>query len=289
MANPRPASSTMLLHAIAIAGAVVLAGCETTPQAARLAPSSPPGPTQSTSAADRTAAPDTAPTTTAGAAPDSATATLDRLLVAFNAEDVDGVAGVFGDDVVYVFHDTGERLVGPEVTAFFQGYFGRETGERATEPFHGPDGRIYFVGEFEDTFGGSATFVFDLEMDGERLVSMGDRRPGFEEVFAAGDIDDLHEAFNDRDVDRLVEAFQGMTYTSASGEEFTGAEAAAQWAESFGVVVTRTSGVFATGDDTYGFVTEHQAPGSGQSTTYRVEVERSEGRFTSMTEHQMRS
>ena len=250
-------SRRRVVAAIVVTGAVVLAGCETTP--------------------------------TSVAPPDPASLVIDRLIGAFNAEDIDGVEGVFGDEVVYVFHDTGEELVGPEATAFFQGYFGRETGQRVTEPFHAPDGRAYFLSKFEDTFGSRSTVVFDVEMDGEQLVSMGDRLQGFEEVFAAGDIDRLHEAFNDQDVDGRAEEFEGLTYRSPGGGEFTGADAAAHWEDSFGSTVTRTSGVFAIGPDAFGFVVERRDPGSGRSTTYSVEAERSGGRFTSMTERPIAS
>jgi hypothetical protein len=203
---------------------------------------------------------------------------IDRLFDAFNAQDAEEVADVFGDDVVYVFHDRGEELVGADVAAFFQSYFGRETGERITDGFHAPDGRTYFLGKFTFSSGGWATLVFDVEMDGERLVSMGDRRQTVEEVIAADQIDDLYEAFNDQDVDRLTEEFEGMTYRSHSGVEFTGADAAEHWADAFGSVVTRTSGVFAIGDGAYVFVTEHRDPDSGHSTGYVVEIERSGGK-----------
>ncbi|WP_157041604.1 nuclear transport factor 2 family protein [Nitriliruptor alkaliphilus] len=220
---------------------------------------------------------------------DPATLVVDRLFEAFNAQDSDGVAGVFGDDVLYVLHNTGEELVGAEAVTFFEGYFGRETGERITDPFHAPDGRTYFHGRFADSYGSSAILVFDVEMDGDRLVSMGDRQRESEEYFAAGAIDRLYEAFNDQDIDQLTEELEGMTYRSPSGVEFTGVDAAEHWADSFGSVVTRTTGVFAIGNGAYGFVTEHRAPDSDRSTAYTVEVERSDGRITSMTERRLTS
>lgn len=123
-----------------------------------------------------------------------------------------------------------------------------------------------------------------MEMEGERLVSMGDRRQRVDEFVAADQIDDLYEAFNHQDVDRLTEEFEGMTYRSPSGVEFKGADAAEHWADAFGLVVTRTSGLFAIGDGAYEFVSEHREPDSGRSTRYFVEIERYGGQITSMTE-----
>jgi hypothetical protein len=275
----------MAVATILIAGAVVLSGCDTAPDVAGVDPSSTTGSTETTRAPETTTAPTTVPPTTAAASSDPASVVIDRLFDAFNAQDAEEVARVFGDDVVYVFHDRGEELVGADVAAFFQSYFGRETGERITDGFHASDGRTYFLGKFTfSSAGGWATLVFDVEMDGERLVSMGDRRQTVEEVIAADLIDDLHKAFNDQDVDRLTEEFEGMTYRSHSGVEFTGADAAEHWADSFGLVVTRTSGVFAIGDGAYVFVTEHRDPDSGHSTGYVVEIERSGQQITSMTE-----
>jgi hypothetical protein len=261
---------------IFIAGAVVLSGCDNASDVAGGDPSSTTDPTETTRAPE---------TTTAAASSDPASLVIDRLFDAFNAEDAEAVAGVFGDDVVYVLRDRGEELVGADAAAFFQSYFGRETGERITDPFHASDGRTYFLGKFTySSSGGWATLVFDVEMDGERLVSMGDRRRKIDEFVAAEQIDDLYEAFNDQDVDRLTEGFEGMTYMSHSGVEFTGADAAEHWADAFGLVVTRTSGVFAIGGGAYGFFSEHREPDSGLSTVYVVEIERYGGQITSMTE-----
>jgi len=274
----------MAVATIVIAGAVVLSGCDTAPDVASVDPPSTTGSTETTRAPETTAAPTTAPPTTAVASSDPASLAVDRLFEVFNAQDAEEVAGVFGDDVVYVLRDRDEELVGADAAAFFQSYFGVETGERITDPFHASDGRTYFLGKFSFGSGASWTLVFDVEMDGERLVSMGDRSQKFEEVIAAGAIDDIYEAFNDQDVDRLNEEFEGMTYRSPSGVEFTGAEAAERWADAFGLVVTRTSGVFAIDDGAYGLVTEYREPDSGRSTTYAVEIERSGGQITSMTE-----
>ncbi len=275
---------------IFIAGAVVLSGCDTAPDVAGGDPLSTTGSTETTGAPETTPAPTTAPPTSdpptsAAASSDPASLVIDRLFDAFNAEDAEEVADVFGDEVVYVFHDRDEELVGADVAAFFESYFGRETIERITDPFHASDGRTYFLGQI--TFrsaGGWATLVFDVEMDGERLVSMGDRRQTVDEVIATDLIDDLYEAFSDQDVDRLTEQFEGMTYRSHSGVEFTGADAAEHWADAFGLVITRTSGVFAIGDGAYVFVTEHTEPDSGRSTGYVVEIERFRNQITSMTE-----
>lgn len=267
-----------------IVGAVVLSGCDSASDLAGVDPSTT-GSTQTTEVPEAMTAPTTDPPTPAGGSSDPAAAVIDRLFDAFNAQDAEEVASVFGDDVVYVFHDRDEELVGADVAAFFESYFGRETGERITDPLHASDGRTYFLGKFTFTSaGGWATLVFDVEMDGERLVSMGDRRQTVEEVIAADLIDDLYEAFNDQDVDRLTEEFGGMTYRSDSGVEFTGADAADHWADAFGLVVTRTSGVFAVGDGAYVFATEHKDPDSGHSTGYVVEIERSGQQITSMTE-----
>jgi hypothetical protein len=276
----------MALATIVMAGVVVLSGCDTAPDVAGADPSSTTGSTETTRAPETTAAPTTAPPTTAVASSDPASLVIDRLFEAFNAQDADEVASVFGDDVVYVRRNTDEELVGADAATFYQRYFGKERGERITDPFHSPDGRTYFLGKFADSYGSSATLVFDVEMDGERLVSMGDRNQEFEEIFAANDIDRLYEAFNDQDVDRLTEEFEGMTYRSPSSVEFTGADAAEHWADAFGLLVTRTTGVFALGDGAYGFVTEHREPDSGRTTVYAVEVERSDYRITSMTERQ---
>jgi hypothetical protein len=100
-------------------------------------------------------------------------------------------------------------------------------------------------------------------MDGERLVSMGDRPQNVRRDRRHGEIDDLYEAFNDQDLDRLTEEFEGMTYRSPSGVEFEGAEAAEHWADAFGLAVTRTTGVFAIGDG---------GSGSSPSTGNRTQV-----------------
>jgi hypothetical protein len=269
----------MAVATIVIAGAVTLSGCGTAPDVTGVNPALTTGSTETTSAPETPTA-----ATTATASSDPATLVIDRLFGAFNAQDAEEVAGVFGDDVVYVVRDLDREMVGADAAAFFQSYFGVETGERVTDPFHAPDGRTYFLGEFTTTRG-TATVVFDVEMDGERLISMGDRPQKFDEVVATLEIDDLYEAFNDQDIDRLTERFEGMTYTSPSGVEFTGAEAAEHWADAFGLALTRTSGVFAIGDGAYGFVTEYGDAESGRSTAYAVEVEMSGGRVTSMTEH----
>jgi hypothetical protein len=275
----------MAVATIFIAGAVVLSGCDTEPDVAGGDPSSTTGSTETTRVPETTTPPTTDPPTTAAASSDPASLVIDRLFDGFNAQDAEEVAGVFGDDVVYVLRDRDEDLVGADAAAFFQSYFGRETIERITDPFHASDGRTYFLGKLTfSSAGGWATLVFDVEMDGERLVSMGDRRQTVDEVIAADLIDDLYEAFNDQDVDRLTEQFEGMTYRSHSGVEFTGADAAEHWADAFGLVVTRTSGVFAIGDGAYVFVIEHTEPDSGRSTGYVVEIERFRNQITSMTE-----
>lgn len=274
----------MAVATLLLAGAGVLSGCNTAPDVAGVDPSSTTGSTVTSRAPETTTAPTTAPPTTAAASSDPASQVIDRLFNAFNAQDADEVASVFGDDVVYVFHDRGEELVGADATAFFQSYFGTETGERITDPFHASDGRTYFLGRFTFSSGAATTLVFDVEMDGERLVSMGDRRQTVVEVIATDEIDALYEAFNDQDVDRLTEEFEGVTYMSHSGVEFTGADAAEYWADAFGLVMTRTSGVFAVGDGSYGFVTEHREPDSGRATGYVVEIERTGGQITRMTE-----
>jgi hypothetical protein len=263
---------------IVFAGGVLLSACAGASDVSGVDPSSATGSTETTRA------PGTATAPTTAASSDAASLVIDRLFEAFNAQDAEGVAGVFGDDVVYLFHDTEEELKGADATAFWQGYFGRETGERLTGPFRSSDGRTYFLGKFSFLRGGWTTLVFDVEMDGERLLSIGDRRQTFDEVIATGEIDDLYEAFNDQDAERLIELFEGMTYRPPSGEELTGAEAAERWAEGFGLVVTRASGVFAIGDGAYGFATEYREPDSGRSTAYAVEVVRSGGRIVGITE-----
>ena len=216
---------------------------------------------------------------------DPATLAIDELLEVFNAQDAEAVAGVFGDDVAFTL-ESGEDVVGADAATFWQGYFGKETGERITDAFHASDGRTYFLAEFTFWRGHSGLFVFDVEMDGERLVRMGARPRTGDEVLAMRKIDSLYQAFNDADLDRLKEEFKGITYRSPSGVDFTGAEAAEHWADAFGVVVTRTTGVFAIGDDPAVFVTEHRQP-AGLSATYVVDVEISGGalpKVTSLTE-----
>lgn len=280
----RRQASRMAVAAIVVAGAVVLSGCTSAPDVASVDASSTTGSTETTSAPETTAAPTTAPPTTAVASADPASVAVDRLFGAFNAEDAEEVAEFFGDDIVYTLHDRNEQLVGADAAGFFQSYFGVETGERITDAFHASDGRAYFLGKFSFGSGASQTLVFDVEMDGGRLIGMGDRSQKFEEVIAAGQIDDLYAAFNDQDVDLLADEFEGTTYTSPSGEEFTGAVAAEHWADAFGFVITRTSGVFTIGDATYGFAAERTEPDSGRSSAYSVEIQRSGGRIISMIE-----
>jgi hypothetical protein len=219
---------------------------------------------------------------------DPATLAIDGLLEDFNAQDAEAVAGVFGDDVAFTL-ESGEEVVGADAATFWQGYFGQETGERITDAFHASDGRTYFLAEFTLRGGHSWLFVFDVEMDGERLVRMGARPRTGDEVLATRKIDNLYQAFNDADLDRLREEFKGITYRSPSGVDFTGAEAAEHWADAFGVAVTRTTGVFAIGDDAAVFVTEHRQP-AGLSAAYVVDVEISGGglpKVTRLTERRL--
>ncbi len=224
------------------------------------------------------------------ASSDPALLVIDRLFEAFNAEDAEEVAGVFGDDVAFIEDD--KELVGVDAATFWQGYIGRETVERITDAFHAPDGRTYLMADFTTSQGAKTTYVFDVEMDGERLVGMTVRTKGLGELVATTEIDNLYEAFNDQDLDRLSEEFEGMSYTSPSGVNFKGAEAAAHWADSFGATITRTTAVFAIGDGVEGgsnvplvFVTEHTKP-DGISTAYAVEVELLRGQIASMTERE---
>ncbi len=246
---------------IVIAGAVVLAGCDTEPDV----PSSNP-----------------------------ATLAADRFLEVFNAEDSNELARMFGDDVVFTV-ESGAEAVGADAATFWQEFLGQWTGERITDAFHGSDGRTYFLAEFAPVSGGlSNTQVFDMEMDGARLVGMGLRPPNLVEVGATSQIDDVYAAFNDQDLDQLTEEFEGITYTSPSGDNFTGAQAAEHWADEFGSTITRTTGVFAFADGstswssvpaTAVFVREHTEP-AGNSTAYTVEVEMSRGQIINMTERQ---
>ena len=223
---------------------------------------------------------------------DPATLAVDRLFGVFNAQDVEGVAGVFDDDVAFTL-ESGAQAVGADAATFWQGYFGLETGERLTDAFHASDGLTYFMTEFATPGGSSKLFVFDVEMDGERLVRMGARPLNLVEFDATSQIDSLYKAFNDQDLDQLTEEFEGITYTSPSGEDFTGAQAAEKWAREFGSTITRTTGVFALDGSTSWnsvpatavFSSEHTEP-AGSSTAYTVEVEISRGRITSMTERQ---
>ncbi len=252
MAAPRRwRARWMAVATIVSAGAVVLSGCDTAPDAATSS--------------------------------DPASLATDQLFEAFNAQDAEGVADVFGDDVAFTL-ESGEVVVGADATTFWQGYFGVETAERKTEAFHASDGRTYFLVEFARVSGGVWSLVFDVEMDGERLVRMGARPQDVNEIIAAREIDDLYEALNDQDADRLAEEFEGMTYRSPSGAEFTGAEAAEHWGDAFGFTVTRATGVFEIGEGVYGFVTEHTERDSGRSTAYAVEVDMPGVQVTKMIE-----
>ena len=243
---------------LVIAGAVVLSACDNEPDA----PSS-----------------------------DPASLTVDRFLEVFNAEDADELARIFGDDVVLTV-ESGAQAVGADAATFWQQFFGPgSTAERITDAFRAADGRTYFVAEF-GSGPGSTTQVLDVEMDDERLVSMGIRPQNLVEADATSQIDNLYAAFNDQDLDRLIEEFEGITYTSPSGEDLTGAEAAEHWADEFGSTVMRTTGVFALGDGstswtspppTAVFTREHTEP-AGSSTAHAVEIEMFRGRIISMTE-----
>lgn len=268
---------------IVVAGAVVISGCDIAPDVADGDPQSTIGSTEATSAPETTAAP-----TTPAATSDPASQVIDRFLEALNAQDDEKMAGVFGDDVVLT-RPSGQVSVGADAVTWWQQNFGRETGERITDAFHASDGRRYFLLEFTVSSGASPTFVCSVEMDGEQLVNMDFRDQSFEEVIATREFDDLYQALNDQDLERLTEEFDGITYTSPSGEELTGAEAAEHWADAFGVTVARTTGVFAIGDDAYGFATEHSDPDTGVSTAYSVEIETSGGQILSMTERRSQS
>ena len=268
--DPRPRRTTfatagrwrsrrLTVATIVIASAAVFSGCDTEPDA----PSSNP-----------------------------ATLAVDRFFEVFNSQDADELARIFGDDVVLTV-ESGAQAVGADIATFWQQFVGLWTGERITDALHGSAGRTYFLAEFAPSSGSHSNFqVFDMEMDGERLVSMGVRPQNLVEVDATSQIDNVYAAFNAQDLDQLTDAFEGITYTSPSGEDFTGAQAAEHWADEFGSTITRTTGVFALGDGstsfnsapaTAVFVREHTEP-AGSSTAYTVDVEMSRGRITSMTE-----
>ncbi len=206
---------------------------------------------------------------------DPATLAVDLLLEDFNAQDAEGVAGAFGDDVAFTPPNS-QGFVGADAASYWQGYFGRLTGERLAEAFHVSDGRTYFLVEFARPGGSSEVEVFDVEMDGDQLVRIGARTRNYVELVATRAVDDLYEAFNDQDLDALTEEFEGVTYRSPSGEEVEGAQAAERWADEFGSAITRTTGVFAVGDGPAVFVTERREP-AGRSTAHLVEVEMSSG------------
>lgn len=261
MTTPKRRHARRLAMAtIAVAVAAVFSGCNTEPEA----PSANP-----------------------------ATLTVDRFLDVFNAQDVDELTRIFGDDVVLTA-ESGAEAVGADAATFWQDFLGLWTGERITDAFHGSDGRTYILAEFAPSSGSrSMTQVFGVEMDGERLVGMGVRPQNLVEVEATSKIDDLYAAFNDQDLDQLTEEFEGISYTSPSGEDFTGAQASEHWALEFGSTIARTTGVFAFGDGstswnsvpaTAVFVREHTEPEGSSTTAYTVEVEMSRGRITSMTE-----
>lgn len=213
---------------------------------------------------------------------DQAAQIIDRLFEVFNAEDAEGVADVFGDDAAFTL-ESGRDVVGADAATFWEGYFGVETFERVTDAFHASDGLTYFHGEVLRSGGLTGIYVFDVEMDGERLVRIGARPRNSVEIAAAKELDSLQEAFTDQDLDRLTEEFDGVTYSSASGEEFEGAEAAGHWAESFGSAVTRTTGVISVDGGPTGFVTERTEPG-GISIEYVVTIEMAEDQVVNMTE-----
>ena len=129
-------------------------------------------------------------------------------------------------------------------------------------------------------------------MDGDRLVRMGARQQQVGERIAMGEVDGLYAALNDQDVDGLAERFEGMTYTSPSGVESSGPEAAELWADGFGFTASRVSEVFEIGDGVFAFVGEHTERDSGRATAYSVEVEvkvSGGAEITSMTEHPQQS
>lgn len=217
--------------------------------------------------------------------PDPASLAVDRLFEVFNAQDAEGLADVFGDDVVFTT-SWGDVLVGPDAVSLFQDRFG-DSDERLTDPFHEADGHTSFLVEFTRREGNKLLYVLDVETDGDRLVGIVSRRQTIFEIVATSAVDNLHRAFNVQDLDVLAEGFEDMAYRSPDGVDLVGAEAAGSWTDSFRFVVTRTTGVFDVGDRTAVFIAEHSEPG-GISTAYVVEVEiSSDGRITSMTERRL--
>jgi hypothetical protein len=81
---------------IVFAGGVLLSACAGASDVSGVDPSSATGSTETTRA------PGTATAPTTAASSDPASLVIDRLFEAFNAQDARAVAGVFGDDVVYV-------------------------------------------------------------------------------------------------------------------------------------------------------------------------------------------
>lgn len=282
--GPWIAAAVAAVAIIATVGVVLLAGGGADPDVVVTEP--PP-----TTVAPTTAPPTTAPPTTDAAvdaaASDAATPALDGLIEAFNAEDSDAIAGFFGDDVVYT-SPQGDELVGTAATEFWLPFLGQETAERIGEGYRAPDDRMLFLVQFTRSSGFESTQVFELEMDGDRLVSLGDRGQAFDEIIAEGEVDDIHAAFNDQDLERLTELFDGVTYTSPSGVEFVGSQAAERWAEAFGETAERATGVFLIGDNRYGYVAEYTEPDSGRSTAYGVEIEMSGSQITSFAERRAR-
>ena len=227
------------------------------------------------------------PTTQVSVTPSSpaelATASLDTLLEAFSNEDSEAVQSYFGESVVFTTY-AGSDLVGPEAAAYWERVFG-ETGERLTDVYEIEQGTFAFVVRYLLPSGGSSTMVHEIEMAGETVERIEDRRASIDERLAEREVDRLFEAFNDQDVDALSAFFgDDVVYTGPSNVEFVGQQAATYWQRFLGETAMRTTGVFDLGDGTFGFDIDFIGADSGRATHRTALVEVVDRRITSFTE-----
>jgi hypothetical protein len=227
-----------------------------------------------------TTPPTTAPVTEPQTATDPATVAVDRLIEVYNARDAAGIEAFFGDSVAFNTQ-AGLEGVGAEVSEGWQQVFG-STLERLTASYRTPDGLFVFLVDSVPPAGRNDLSVYELEMDGDRLVRLNNRIFTADEQLAQNTVDDVLEAFTDQDLTAL-EAFFGedVVYTSPSNVDFVGPQAADRWAGAFGETALRTTGVFDLGDGTFGFDVDWIEPDSGRANKGTVVIEMADGAITS--------
>ena len=278
--GPRIAAAAAIAALVVAVGLFAIGGGDGDP---RVVTTDPPVTTPPTTAAQTTAPPTTQASVTPSLPAELATASLDTLLEAFNNQDSQAVQSYFGESVVFTTY-AGSDLVGPEAAAYWERVFG-ETGERLTEPYEIEQGTSAFVVRYLLPSGGSSTMVHEIEMAGETVERIEDRRASIDERLAEREVDRLFEAFNNQDVDAL-NAFFGddVVYTSVSNVEFVGQQAATYWQRFLGETAVRTTGVFDLGDGTFGFDVDFIGADSGRATHRTALVEVVDGRISSFEE-----